>query len=57
MNGKQVWISKKVAVAYFKVLSWHFPGDSEENHEKSHAGYMASQADTSQIQVWNITTT
>jgi hypothetical protein len=28
----------KVTVAYFKVLSYHLPGGTEENNEKAHSG-------------------
>jgi hypothetical protein len=33
MNGERVRVWKKDVVAYFKVLSWHSPGEAEENPE------------------------
>jgi hypothetical protein len=29
---KRMW--KEAFIAEFKVLTWHFPGGTEENHEK-----------------------
>lgn len=29
---ERIW--KEVIMDYFKVLSWHFPGGTEENHEQ-----------------------
>jgi hypothetical protein len=29
---ERIW--KEAAMAKFKVLSWHLPGGTEENHEK-----------------------
>jgi hypothetical protein len=29
---EKIW--KEAVMAYFKVLSWHSPGGTEENHDK-----------------------
>jgi hypothetical protein len=54
---KNLW--KEVILAYFKVLSWHSPAETEENHKKSQSGQQASQprfkTGNSQIQVTSIT--
>jgi hypothetical protein len=34
MNNHLERIWKEVVMAYLKVLSWHLPGGTEENHEK-----------------------
>jgi hypothetical protein len=33
VNGECVKICNESVVSLFKVLSWHSPGGSEENHE------------------------
>jgi hypothetical protein len=38
MNGEQVKIWKDTVTAYFKVLSKHLTGDSEENNQKLQSG-------------------
>jgi hypothetical protein len=30
-------------IAYFKVLSWHFPGGTKENYEKPQLGQLVSR--------------
>jgi hypothetical protein len=38
MNNESQKIWKEAVVDYFKVLSWHLPGGTEENHKKSQSG-------------------
>jgi hypothetical protein len=34
---------KEVVIGVFKALSWHFPGGTEKNHNKSQSGYPVSR--------------
>jgi hypothetical protein len=36
-------------IAYFKVLSWHLPWETEENHEKLQLGQLESQPQDSNL--------
>jgi hypothetical protein len=39
-DGKSEEIWKGFIVAYLKVLPWHCPGKTEENHERPQSGYL-----------------
>jgi hypothetical protein len=38
---KRMW--KEVVIGVFKALSWHFPGGTEKNHNKTQSGYPVSR--------------
>jgi hypothetical protein len=59
MNTELEGMWREVVVAYFNILSWHSPGATDRNNEKSQVmtfGDLVYNASTSQIKVrWVIT--
>jgi hypothetical protein len=39
MNNELETMWKEAVMAAFKVISWHLPRGTEENHEKPQSGY------------------
>jgi hypothetical protein len=38
---KIMW--KEAGMAFLKVISWYFPGETEENHKKTQSGQSEAQ--------------
>jgi hypothetical protein len=51
LNNKLEMMWKKAVTAYFKVLSSHFPKETEEKHEKSQVRMAGLQAE---ICTWDL---
>jgi hypothetical protein len=54
-NEEWARISKETVVAYFKILSEHLSGETEENHRETLAGNLAEIQNRCLPNLWTVT--